>query len=81
VGVVELAWCAPVAIPLLVMIAALALHELEHALLGQDNQIAARTPQPIPPDSPAPSEQSRSPSPPSPPACATPSPATGLSPS
>jgi hypothetical protein len=39
-----LEWCAPVAIPIVVMIAALALHELEHALLGPHNQTAARTP-------------------------------------
>jgi hypothetical protein len=39
-----LEWCAPVAIPIVVMIAALALHELEHALLGPHNPTAAGLP-------------------------------------
>lgn len=54
-----LEWCAPVAIPMVVMIAALVLQELEHALLGPHNQTAARTPQPIAPETAGPSEQGR----------------------
>ena len=45
----ELAWWIPVAVPAVLMIAALALQELEHALLGSHEQSQARPPQLVSP--------------------------------
>jgi hypothetical protein len=58
---VELAWWTPVGVPAFLMITALALQELEHALLGPHDQSDALRPQSVVPGISTPTQQCPSP--------------------